>query len=181
MTRHVVIQWLPENTKMRRYVALSRIVKTAHKYFFLRRFNSTKHPSNSLGKEDVSNLAGLSSYVESYWKCIPFNSELIRRKCKSNFVSEIINISKLPLMLFESISNLFSIEFMFMLPIINLLILAMRVVFNLLRKDVLSLLSSFSFIKVILSVDDCSRQEYIWVFRVFFLASEDLYSQKSVR
>ena len=64
-------------------------------------------------------------------------------------------------MLFESISNLFSIEFMFMLPIINLLILAMHVVFNLLRKDVLSLLSSFSFIKVILSVDDCSRQEYI--------------------
>ena len=63
---------------MRRYVALSRIVKAAHKYFFLRRFDSTKNPSKSLGKEVVSNLAGLSSYVESYWSCIPFNSELIR-------------------------------------------------------------------------------------------------------
>ena len=69
---------------------------------------------------------------------------------------------------------------MFMLRIINLLILAMRVAFNLLRKDVLSLLSSFSSIKLILSVDDCSRQEYILAFRFVILASEYLYSRESV-
>ena len=40
----------------------------------------------------------------------------------------------------------------------------MRVAFNLLRKYVLSLLSSFSSIKLILSLDDWSRQECILVF-----------------
>ena len=44
---------------------------------------------------------------------------------------------------------------MFMWPIINLLILAMRVAFNLLRKDVLLLLSLFSSVKLVLSIDDC--------------------------
>ena len=42
---------------------------------------------------------------------------------------------------------------MFMWPVINLLTLAMRVAFNLLKKVVLSLFSSFSSIKIILSVD----------------------------
>ena len=36
--------------------------------FFLRRFNSTKNPSKSSGKEVVSNLAGISSRM---YKRIP--------------------------------------------------------------------------------------------------------------
>ena len=77
-------------------------------------------------------------------------------------------------MLFESISDLFRIKFMFML------ILAMCVASNLLRKDVLSLLSSFSSIKLILSVDGCSRQEYMLVFGFVIFASEYLYLRESV-
>ena len=83
-------------------------------------------------------------------------------------------------MLFESLSNLFQIDIKFMRAIINLLILAMRVAFDLLRKDALSLFSSLSSIKLILSLDDCSRQEYISVFVFVILASEYLYSRKSV-
>ena len=54
--------------------------------------------------------------------------------------------------------------------------LAMRFAFNMLRKDVVSMLSSFSSIKLILSVDNCSRQEYILVFGFGILAAEYLYS-----
>ena len=46
---------------MRRYVALSRTVRAAYKYFlFLGRFNSTKSPSKTLCKEVFSNLVGIS-------------------------------------------------------------------------------------------------------------------------
>ena len=93
-----------------------------------------------------SSLSFLQNLIRAAYPSI-VNS--LDENVQSNFVWEIINISKLPLMLFKSISNLFRIEFMFMWPIINLLILAMRVVFSLLRKGVLSLLSSFSSIKLI--------------------------------
>ena len=80
--------------------------------FFLRRFNSTKNALKSLGKA-VSNLAGISSHI---YKIIPpplpFPSNLIGtaypsivslldQNVESNFVSEILNISKLPIMLFQ--------------------------------------------------------------------------------
>ena len=76
---------------------------------------------------------------------------------------------------------IFWIEFMFMWLIINLLILAMCFAFNLLRKNMFSLLSLFSSIKLIILVDDCSRQEYILVFGFLILASEHLYLTKCVR
>ena len=43
---------------MRRYVALNSTVQTAHNYFLLPRFNSTKNPKKSLVKEVVNNLVG---------------------------------------------------------------------------------------------------------------------------
>ena len=90
----------------------------------------------------------------------PFLSNLIRAtyhlmvnwlggNVGSDFVSAIIDIFKLPVMLFESTSNLFWIEFVFMWPIINLLILASALLLILLTKDVLSPLSSFSSTKII--------------------------------
>ena len=90
----------------------------------------------------------------------PFLSNLIRAtyhlmvnwldgNVGSNFVSAIIDIFKLPVMLFESISNLLWIEFVFMWPIINLLILASALLLILLTKDVLPMLSSFSSTKII--------------------------------
>ena len=90
----------------------------------------------------------------------PFLSNLIRAtyhlmvnwldgNVGSNFVSAIIDIFKLPVMLFESISNLLWIEFVFMWPIISLLILASTLLLILLTKDVLSMLSSFSSTKII--------------------------------
>ena len=54
----------------------------------------------------------------------------------------------------------------------NHLVLAIRVAFNWSRKYVLSLLSSFSSIKLILSVDDFSRPEYILVFGFIILACQ---------
>ena len=152
---------------MRRYVPLTRITQAAHKHFLLTNF--IQKSLRSLGKEVVSNLAGISFRM---YKIIPphlpFLSDLIGaahpsimnwldENIESNFVSEIINLSKLPLMLFKRFSDLFRIEFMFMWPTVHMLILAMRVGCNLLRKDVLSLLSLFSSIKLIWSVDDCPR------------------------
>ena len=105
--------------------------------FFLRRFNLTKNPLKILGKEVVGDLAGISSRM---YKKIPpsltFLSNLtgatyssivnwLDGNVESNFASEIVNIFKSLLMQFEDISNLFLIEFIFMWPIINLLISAM--------------------------------------------------------
>ena len=109
ITRHVAIQWSPDHTKMRRYIVPAGLYEHPISMFFLRRFNSTKNPSKSLGKEVFSNLAGISSRM---YKIIPpplpFLSNLIGAtypsivnwldgNVESNFVSEIINISKLPL------------------------------------------------------------------------------------
>ena len=55
--------------------------------------------------------------------------------------------------------------------------LNIRVAFNLLRKDLLSLLSFFSSIKLVLLADDLG--EYILVFGFVILASEYLYSRES--
>ena len=56
----------------------------------------------------------------------------------------------------------------------------MRAAFNLLRKDVLSLLSSFPSIMLVLLLDDCSRGEYILVLGFVFLHSEYLCSREPV-
>ena len=83
--------------------------------FFFRRFNSAKDLPQSLGKEIVSNLTWISSRM---YKRIPLLAFLLNfigtpyhlivnwlyGNVESNFVSEIINIFKLTLMLFESIS-----------------------------------------------------------------------------
>ena len=77
--------------------------------------------------------------------------------------------------LFWTTLYIFRIEFMFMWLVINLLILAMCFAFNFLRKNMFSLLSLFSSIKLIILVDDCSRQEHILLFGFLILASEHLY------
>ena len=47
-------------------------------FFFLQRFNSTKNPSKSFGKEVVSNLAGISSRMyKRIPPPLPFLSNLI--------------------------------------------------------------------------------------------------------
>ena len=161
--------------------------------FFLRRFNSTKNPSRSLWQEVISNLAGISFRMYKrippplpfLWNLIgaayPSTVNWLDRNVESNFVWEIINISKLPLMLFECYSNLFRTEFTFLWPIINLLMLAMCVAFNMLRKMCFRCsprfyLSSWDW----KSIFDCSRREYILVFGFVILASKYLYSRESV-
>ena len=54
----------------------------------------------------------------------------------------------------------------------------MRVAFNLLKNDVLSLLSPFSSIKLILSADDYSRQEYILYSGLLWVPN--IYSHKNL-
>ena len=66
------------------------------------------------------------------------------------------------------------------ISIINLLILVISVAFSLVRKDVLSLLSWFSSIKLIFIVDDCSRRKCIFVFGFVILAFEHSYSRESI-
>ena len=63
---------------MRRYVALNSTVQTAHNYFLLPRFNSTKNPKKSLVKEVVNNLVGISSRIyKRIPPPLPFLSNLI--------------------------------------------------------------------------------------------------------
>ena len=57
---------------------LARLYEQHVSLFFLQRFNSTKNPSKSLGKEVVSNLAGISSHMYTRIPSpIPFLPNLI--------------------------------------------------------------------------------------------------------
>ena len=94
---------------------LARLYEQHVSLFFLQRFNSTKNPSKSLDKEVVSNLAGISSHMYTRIPSpLPFLSNLIGAEhpsignwldenIESKLFLEINNISKLPLIPFQSI------------------------------------------------------------------------------